>query len=147
MKTIPLSGGHGVGLYAIVDDDDYDRLSNHSWCLDIGGGYPMTRHKTKQYRMHRMIMPAPRGFVTDHINRNKLDNRKTNLRVVTNSENMHNVGIRSTNTSGYRGVTYSNRDRVWIAQVKVNYKNIVIGRFKDKESAVIAREGWAYAIS
>lgn len=145
MKKIPLSGNHGAGLYAIVDDDDFSRLSKHSWCMDVGGGYPMTRYKTKAYRMHKMVLPAPKGMYTDHINRNKLDNRKSNLRVVTNSQNMLNTGLYSNNTSGHKGVTYSNRDKRWIAQAKLNYRNIILGRFKDKEDAIDARKRWEYA--
>lgn len=145
MKRIALSGGHGKGLYAIVDDDDYERLLKHSWCLDVGGGYPMTRYKKKTYRMHKMVLEAPKGLYIDHINRNKLDNRKSNLRIVTNSQNMLNTGIYSNNTSGYKGVTYNKKDRRWIAQVKVNYKNIVLGRFENKEDAAKARMRWNYA--
>lgn len=145
MKKIPLSGAHGKGLYAIVDDDDFEMLSRHSWCMDVGGGYPMTRYKTKAIRMHKMVKDAPAGLYVDHINRNKLDNRKSNLRIVTNSQNMLNTGMYLNNTSGYKGVTYSKRDKKWIAQAKLNYKNIVLGRFKDKESAIIARQRWEYA--
>lgn len=145
MKRIPLSGGHGKGLYALVDDDDYDRLSNHSWCMDVGGGYPMTRTGKKNYRMHRMVMSTPRGMYIDHINRDKLDNRKSNLRVVTNSQNMLNTGMYSNNTSGHKGVTYSSRDKRWIAQVKINYKNIILGRFNNIDDAIRARKRWEHA--
>lgn len=142
MKKIALSGSHGKGLYALVSDVDYERLKKHSWCLDVGGGYPMTRSGGKAYRMHRMILTPPKGLYVDHINRDKMDNRRDNLRIVTNSQNMHNIGIPKSNTSGYKGVTYSNRDRRWIAQVRINYKNNVLGRFKDKKDAIMAREAW-----
>lgn len=147
MKRIALSGSHGKGLYAIVDDDDYERLSKHSWCMDVGGGYPMTRHKTKAYRMHKMVMHAPKGMYVDHINRDKLDNRKSNLRIVTNSQNMLNTGMYSNNTSGHKGVVYHKRDKRWVAQVKLNYKNIILGRFKNIDDAVKARERWERANS
>lgn len=145
MKKISLSGKHGNGLFAIVDDDDYERLSKHSWCMDVGGGYPMTRYKTKTRRMHKMVMRAPKGLYVDHINRNKLDNRKANLRIVTNSQNMLNTGMYSNNTSGYKGVVYHKRDKRWVAQVKINYKNIILGRFKDIDNAIEARKRWEHA--
>lgn len=147
MQKIPLSGSHGKGLFALVDDDDYDRLIKHSWCLDVGGGYAMTRHKTKAVRMHRMVKEAPKGMYIDHINRDKLDNRKSNLRVVTNSQNMLNAGMFSNNTSGYKGVTYHTRDKRWVAQVKLNYKNIILGRFKYKADAIRVRKEWENANS
>lgn len=142
MKKIALSGSHGKGLFAIVDDEDYERLIKHSWCMDVGGGYPMSRVNYKAIRMHRMIMSAPKGMHVDHINRDKLDNRRSNLRVATPSQNAHNTGIKVTNKSGFKGVSYSVRDKRWLAQVKINYKNIVLGRFKDKESAIKCRREW-----
>jgi hypothetical protein len=142
MRRIALSGNAGKGLYAIVDDFDYEMLSKHSWCLDVGGGYAMSRVNYKTMRMHRMILNPPNGLVVDHINRNKLDNRRSNLRIATTSQNMLNANRRSNNKSGFNGVTYSTRDKRWVAQVKLNYKNILLGYFKDKEDAINARKKW-----
>lgn len=74
----------------------------------------------------------PDGYI-DHINRNKSDNRISNLRVVGRNENMQNQGLHKRNTSGFRGVSeFKNR---WRARISVNGKDKYLGRFKDKESA------------
>jgi len=150
IKTIALSGDRGKGMYATVDVSDYDRLIKHSWCLDVGGGYPMTRCKGKTYRMHRMVKTdVPRGMVVDHINRDKLDNRKDNLRIVNHSVNSINANLQSNNKSGFTGVCWSTRDKRWIAQGSFNSKRYLIGYFKSKEDAIAARKKWGsvHAIS
>jgi hypothetical protein len=75
----------------------------------------------------------------DHINGNKLDNRIANLRNVTHQENGKNCAIGTNNTSGTIGVRWYNRDRVWVAQVRINGKQKHIGNFKNKDDAIEAR--------
>ncbi len=67
----------------------------------------------------------------DHENRNRLDDRIENLRIATQSQNMANAELRSTNTSGYKGVHWDNRAKKWVAQIKVNYKLKYLGSFDD----------------
>lgn len=88
--------------------------------------------------MHRLLNKTPEGFSTDHINRDKLDNRKCNLRSVTQSQNGFNRGLNKNNTSGHRGVYWYQNS--WVAEIKVNFKKIHIGRFKDLVGAVSARK-------
>lgn len=93
-RLIPLSGKRGVGKHAIVDESDYEWLSQRSWSLSKRG-YP-TASVTfepgvkRSTPMHRLLVDLPPGLVTDHINRDKLDNRRSNLRVVTRKENRLN---------------------------------------------------------
>ncbi len=75
----------------------------------------------------------------DHINGNGLDNSKENLRSVNNQENQRNSKISSNNTSGFNGVSWSTRDRVWKSQIKVNYDVIHLGTFIDFTEAVWSR--------
>ena len=75
----------------------------------------------------------------DHINRNPLDNRKENLRVVTHIQNMQNVGIKKNNSSGVIGVRKRDENDTWRAYIKYNKKTINLGTFQTKEDAVIAR--------
>jgi len=101
------------GRYALVDDEDFNWLNQWKWCFDRSNGYAHRNQwvngKNRKIYMHRIILGNPRGILikveTDHKNRNKLDNRRKNLRVVTRSENVLNKGLQSNNTSGIPGVT------------------------------------------
>jgi len=94
MKEIPLIGKYGTGKVALVDDDDFERLSKYRWCVDlIGVNSKGTCHAVgyvdgKTTAMHTAIMGRVPGMVIHHINGDGLDNRKENLRHCTNSENM-----------------------------------------------------------
>ena len=90
--------------------------------------------------MHRELLMAPKGFHVDHINRNKLDNRSTNLRVVTVKENIENRGIQKNNTSGYTGVKkQQSKTNPWRAVAKKYGKEYFVGVFKTAEEAYNAR--------
>lgn len=86
MKKIYTNKGKEI----IVDDEDYSRLNRYDWELN-NWGYAQTKISKKIYLMHRVITNAPKGMVVDHINRVRNDNRKENLRVVSQKENMQNV--------------------------------------------------------
>jgi hypothetical protein len=75
---------------------------------------------------------------TDHINRDKTDNRFANLRAVTKSENQHNTNLKITNTSGYKGVHYCKTNKKWRAQIMLNNVHKNIGRFSTPEEASAA---------
>ena len=93
MKQIPLT----QGKFALIDDEDFEALNKWSWKLSTNG-YAIRcpsngktekgRYKYTTVRMHRVIMKPPHGFVIDHINANRLDNRRSNLRIVTQQENV-----------------------------------------------------------
>lgn len=86
MKKVKVGSG-----FALVDDEDYDKVSKISWSNHLG--YACWRHwKTRGKRlwMHRLIMNAPEDMIIDHINGNRSDNRKENLRLCTYSENSRN---------------------------------------------------------
>ena len=139
MKDIELT----QGKVALVDDEDYEYLKQSKWyahnqrdgeCYAMGG-------RGKIY-MHRLIMGTPKGMYTDHINGNGLDNRKENLRVCTNAQNLMNRPKSKINTTGYKGVTISKyRDRIntYIrAQININGKNKFLGFHKTPELAAKA---------
>ena len=79
-------------------------------------------------------------MVVDHINHNKSDNRKNNLRLATRSQNIQNRGIIPNNTSGVTGVHWHNHTKKWKAEIEVNKRKIYIGVFKEKEDAIKARK-------
>ena len=77
--------------------------------------------------------------VVDHINGDSMDNRKSNLRICTQADNMKNQKKSKKNTSGHKGVCWASREKRWIAYIKVDGKNITLGYFKNKEDAINAR--------
>lgn len=136
MKRIPLT----QEKFAIVDDDDFDLLSKHRWYLS-SSGYA-NRHpkmvggvRKGKILMHRVIIGASPGEICDHINRNRLDNRKSNLRTVSYSQNTLNSKIRKNNSSGSTGVVWHRRDKKWQARISVNGKRVQIGYFDNYDDA------------
>ena len=96
------------------------------------------------YNAHRLAWlyvygEFPNGIL-DHINRIKHDNRISNLREVTQSENLQNQSIRSSNKSGFRGVHFDSSKNKWVARISINKKNIRIGLFDNKQDAIDARK-------
>ena len=107
MKKIKLT----KGKYALVDDADFSRLNQWKWCYNENGYATRGTHKringeriSINYSMHRLINKTPDNLFTDHINRNKLDNRKSNLRTITHQQNCFNLSPGKRNKSGCRGV-------------------------------------------
>lgn len=134
---IPLSRG----LFTIIDDGDFKKVSKFKWFTSVCNGkfYATTHIKNETIRLHRFVTKAKKGFDVDHKNSVTLDNRKSNLRVCTHSENLMNrKSISSNNTSGFRGVTWSKNARKWDARLMKNYKHIYLGLFKTKKEAALA---------
>lgn len=123
---------------AHVDPQDYPRLAIHRWRLD-GGGYAQRHDRTTRGRsvsMHREVLgPDCEGLEVDHINRNKLDNRRANLRTATRRENQQNVAAIG-GTSRYRGVV--RRGGRWIAVVQLDGKQNYLGTFDSERAAALA---------
>lgn len=137
MKIIPLS----QGKFAKVDDEDYERLMLRKWHWNIRG-YAISstyiNRKVGCLYMHRVIMNTPEGMQTDHINGDKLDNRKENLRVCTSAENKANKGKQSNNTAGYKGVCWQKYAKKWQAQIKANGTLRYLGLFDTAKEAARA---------
>lgn len=135
------------GEEIIVDSEDYDELSKYKWSLSHG--YPSRSFtengKKTAIRLHQMVNKTPKGFQTDHINRNKLDNRKENLRTVTWSENQLNTGLRVDNKSGEKGI--SKKGKNWQVHLKRDKKKYFLGNFDSLEEAVIARNSFCTALT
>lgn len=119
----------------IVDTNQLDTLKKFSWYID-GHDYAYTLLGTKMLHMHRLLCPM--GDVVDHINRNPLDNRLSNLRPATRSENAINRGKTKANTSGYKGVALNKQTGKYKAAIRVNYELIHLGTYKTKEDAALA---------
>lgn len=112
---IELRGEKGVGKYALVDDSDYELVSQYKWHFD--GGYATTSVHGKTVYMHRLILNTPDGMYTDHKNHNKLDNRRSNIWVCTPTEN-------NLNRVEKRGYYYDKKTGIWRAIWSVRGKEI-----------------------
>ena len=136
-----LTGEYGIGFTNknekfYFDIEDYDKIKNYCWHID-NNGYVTT---TKTLRMHSIIMNAKPGETVDHINHNKYDNRKSNLRLCNKQQNSFNSNTRKNSASGFRGVSYFKRDKKWRAYICINNKFIHIGYFEEKQDAIRARK-------
>lgn len=98
----------------------------------------------RNYKAHRIIWAMGTGRwpvdQIDHINHNSADNRFANLREVSHQENGRNSSMSSKNTSGFTGVSWSNKDNVWTAHIKISGKSIYLGGFANKLDAIAARK-------
>lgn len=146
MRLIEVHGNYGSRKWAMVDPEDHEWLSSKKWFLSSHGyAYTVLRKvkaagKSTQQNvpMHRVVALANSDQHTDHINGDKLDNRKSNLRLCTNRENAMNARRRPLNTSGYKGVGWDKAKGLWRAYIKVNYRQIWLGYYRDRESAALA---------
>lgn len=139
MKKIPLT----QGMFALVDDEDFEFLSQWKWYFNCGYAVRGASPKTL---MHRVISGAKAGQDTDHINRNRLDNTRSNLRCVSRAENAVNRPKQSNNTSGYKGVSWHKAQKKWVAFVVFSKKSKTLGYFSNKEDAALAYNRGALAI-
>lgn len=123
----------------LIDFEDFEKVSNYFWSYTKG--YAIKSENRQP--MHRFILglgSEDRYKVeVDHINRNRLDNRKSNLRVVTRQENMYNKSEYKNNTSGVRGVKWNKARQKWQVQINFDKKRIHLGMFTDLEEAKQAR--------
>lgn len=130
------------GLETLVDEVDYYRFKDFSWCLR--GEYIVLNEKRGIKRLHRLIMGAEVGEVIDHKNGNKLDNRRNNLRKCTHQQNLWNSVIsKSKKSSKYRGVFFRKDRNRFITRVILNNKIYRLGSFKNEIDAAIVYDSFA----
>ena len=144
MKKIRLTNGS----YAIVDNEDYELLSKYKWASQNGYAARSTlvhenrSDNLRRMLMHREIMGARKGQEIDHINRNPLDNRKSNLRFCTRSINNHNMGAKKNSRSGVKGVYFQKGVNKWHVQIMVERSRYYLGLF---ENLTAAKEAYTQA--
>jgi hypothetical protein len=136
---IPLTQGR----YALVDTEDYERVMQHCWYFD--GWYAVRNgrrkggvHQQPKHRLHHLILPPSAGLEVDHVNGDRLDCRRANLRLATHEENMRNTDRRSSNVSGYKGVSWHRQKRRWRARITVGGKERTIGYYQSVTDAALA---------
>ena len=131
-KKIPL----GHGQFAIVDDEDYEKACRYKWHT-MGNGEKTHSYAATKLKMHRWLIDAPPGYMVDHINGDPLDNRKSNLRLCTNSQNQQNTASRG-GTSQYKGVSFRAKNGRWIAAFQYNAVRYHCGMWDTEEEAARA---------
>jgi len=115
MKKIPLRGKYGRGKFAKVDDDVYEWASEIKWYL---GNHGYASKSFPKVLMHTAIMGKKAGHYVDHINRDRRDNRRSNLRFVTPAQSAKNMQSRPRNIHGLRGICWCKRTKSWQVQVR-----------------------------
>ena len=131
-------------MFAIVDNDDYEKLSKHKWYCRLPSGYAIrceqdpVAKKTIWFFMHRDVLSPEKGHEIDHINGNKIDNRKSNLRQVTRSQNNQNSKPRTNGSSKYKGVSFHKASQLWIAEITRDGNKRRLGYFETERQAAIA---------
>ena len=141
----------GEGKYTIVDPRDFYWLNNFHWTLDGNGEHIYAVRNimkagagTKTISLHREIMSHPKGLLVDHRNTDTLDNRRSNLRLATHSQNSCNRRKTSSKTSSrFRGVCFDKSRGRWSAHIRFHGKRMRLGRFKNEIDAAKAYDAAA----
>lgn len=148
-NTYDLSGEYGIGYTSkgeefYFDLEDYDKIKNYCWCVnDEGYIKAYVPELSKIISFHRLIMDLNDVlYDIDHKNGelSRFDNRKSNLRIATRSQNQMNKGKQKNNTSGVVGVGWHKASDKWAAYIAINKKQIHLGLFDKFEDAVKARK-------
>ena len=128
-------GKYNIVGYALIDLDDVKRCSKHKWCSTGKSGYVVARINGRLTTLHRFILGNTTEH-TDHKKRNKLDNRKSEIRGCTAQENSFNTKVSINNTSGHKGVYFCKRSKVWYAQIFLKQGTLTSKRYKKKQTAI-----------
>ncbi len=126
----------------LIDIEEWEKLKEFKWYIHTtnqGAQACITSDKSfNSIYMHRVILNAPKSLQVDHIDGDTLNNQKSNLRLVTNSQNQMNKKIHKNNKSGFKGVTWFTRYKKYRARININKKQIFLGHFSTKEEAFSA---------
>lgn len=127
----------------IFDLEDYEKIKDYKWYLNpkkYANALALDNNNKRKYVFaSRIIMDCPEDMVVDHINKDTLDNRKENLRIITTTENNRWKKIARNNKYGITGIYLDKETGYWNASICVNLKQIYLGYYKTKEEAIIAR--------
>ncbi len=114
---------------ALIDLEDINKIKDYKWSKTVNG---YINCSSPFLALHRIIVACPKGKFVDHINHNTLDNRKSNLRIVTAQQNNMN--------SKSKGISYNKSKKKWQPQLMCNRKQIWLGRYETKEEAINVRK-------
>lgn len=149
-NTFDLSGDYAVGHdnsgnSFLFDKEEYSKIKPYYW--RVGSNkyvsmviYDRNTKKCTQYLLHRFLMNPTSEEEVDHINHNTLDNRKSNLRIVTTAQNQMNSVVSDRNRSGVKGVNWDNNEQRWRVRISVSGKRLSLGSYKNFDDAVQCRK-------
>lgn len=151
---IPLNSRKYPGLFALIDEADYELVSQYTWrpyFCNPGSRteriYAITepRRHGPRIRMHRLILGRDcEGCDVDHINHNGIDNRRSNLRVATRSQNLMNARKADMpTTSKYKGVYWQSQYKKWAAKIGSRKYRAIVGSFESEDAAARAYDAAA----
>lgn len=133
-----------------IDFEDYEKIKDYKWrYMASENGRLVTDIGKKTAKMHLFILDrigVNDGMMVDHIDRDASNNRRNNLRIVTNKDNSYNSGLSVRNNSGYTGVGYNKRDNCWKAYIKAGDTTKSKSGFKDMSCAIKQRLRWEYEL-
>lgn len=141
MKKIDVSTKKYPNTFALVDDEDYEKLNKYKWHAprQRSGTYAVrditVDGKRKRLHMHRQVIGYIKGMVVDHINHDCLDNRKENLRLCTHTQNCMNRLSNKNSSSQYKGVYFHKSSGHWQASIRVSTKLIHLGTYRKEIDA------------
>lgn len=124
---------------ALIDPADEALVAPLRWrlCSGYARSDPFVHGQAVATYMHRLILPPGPGLEVDHINRDRFDNRRSNLRIAEKWQQNANSGLHADNTSGFRGVSHSKGGR-WRAYIGVDGRTVHLGVFTSREAAALA---------
>ena len=122
----------------IINIDDIEKINGYKWSIKKKNNnfYVRTTVNKKDILLHKLLTNTDSHTIVDHIDRNTLNNKKSNLRIASCSQNGMNKSIQSNNSSGFTGVYYSRKYNKWISTIKINKKTISLGMFLEKVDAI-----------
>lgn len=128
-----------TGSIMICDSDDWENYKNHCWHENTANGYVETTINGRKEKYHYHLLQEKSGFVRDHINKNRLDNRRSNLRYASQHANSLNTKLSKANKSGIKGVRQCKNGK-WQSYICIDGKTISLGFYDDKNKATEARK-------
>ncbi len=149
-RTIPAKQEDGTyfvalnhGQHSIIEEESVDKVKGMVWSAEWNNSckrfmavrWDHSGCTSQRIIMYRLIMGAKKGEMVDHINHDVLDNRLSNLRIVTHQQNSYNKRLYKNNKSGYPGVNYHTRDGKWQASIGKDGKRIFLGHYATAEEA------------
>jgi hypothetical protein len=148
MRLLKLTGSHGIGKYSKIDNDVYNllALTPRKWRVNKDGYVCITKRygkrsedKKRMVFLHHIVLQPPVGYIIDHINQDKLDNQRSNLRVATKSLNACNSKRKK--TSKYFGVCA--KGKKWEVNIYIDGKLRYLGRFENEDEAGKVYNQWS----